>query len=175
MDQETEKNDPSFWEKPKGKTSTNQGYKIDNRRIESLKQGFLFGISASDLFILLAALLAVIVLQVGPKAFEALETSSQITENGNEEGAGFAAPTLPPGAPQDQATESGTGKVTSEKVVCKTPRPEVCTQECLTGPPYICGSGGRAHCSPCQACADPNVAWYVLQSTPCGEAVNPSL
>ena len=137
-------------------------YRVDNKRIERLQKGFLFGISLSDLFILLAAVLAVLVLQLGPKAFKYLESSSQQTTGET----GLEPSTVPPQTiTPPPATDSGE-KVVSQKVFCNR-RPQVCTQECLIGPPYICGSDGKAKCSPCQACADPDVDWYVLQSTPC--------
>lgn len=53
-----------------------------------------------------------------------------------------------------------------ETVTCQR-RPEVCTMECIDPPPYICGSNGRFYCSPCQACSDPEVAWYTMQNTLC--------
>ncbi len=54
-----------------------------------------------------------------------------------------------------------------EKVFCKEPRPEVCTMECITNPPYICGSDGKSYCTECQACANSKVEWYVIQDQPC--------
>jgi len=54
-----------------------------------------------------------------------------------------------------------------EKVFCQDPRPEVCTMECITNPPYICGSDGKSYCNVCGACADPEVEWYIVQDTPC--------
>lgn len=55
-----------------------------------------------------------------------------------------------------------------EKVFCQEPRPEVCTMECITNPPYICGSDGKSYCSTCQTCSNPEVEWYVIQDEPCG-------
>lgn len=54
------------------------------------------------------------------------------------------------------------------KTFCKDPRPEVCTMECIINPPYICGSDGKSYCSECQACANPEVEWYMIQDIPCG-------
>jgi len=50
---------------------------------------------------------------------------------------------------------------------CKDPRPEVCTMECIQNPPYICGSDSKSYCSVCQACSNPEVAWYEMRTTPC--------
>lgn len=61
------------------------------------------------------------------------------------------------------STSSGQG----EKIYCKKPRPEVCTMECITNPPYICGSNGKSYCNVCGACADPEVTWYLIQDAPC--------
>lgn len=55
-----------------------------------------------------------------------------------------------------------------EKVFCQDPRPQFCTMECIVNPPYICGSDGKSHCSECQACANAEVEWYIIQNTPCG-------
>lgn len=55
----------------------------------------------------------------------------------------------------------------SQKILCREPRPEVCTMECLQNPPYLCGSDGKAYCSGCQACAYREVDWYLLQNKPC--------
>lgn len=54
-----------------------------------------------------------------------------------------------------------------EKVFCKNPRPEVCTMECITNPPYICGSNGKSYCTECQACSDPQVEWYSIRPWKC--------
>lgn len=53
------------------------------------------------------------------------------------------------------------------KVTCTSPRPEVCTEECIINPPYICGSDGKSYCTICQACANENVEWYISQDTSC--------
>lgn len=66
-------------------------------------------------------------------------------------------------SPTPSATNSGQG----EKVFCQSPRPEVCTMECIQNPPYICGSDGKSYCTTCQACSDPKVEWYVTQDNPC--------
>jgi hypothetical protein len=58
---------------------------------------------------------------------------------------------------------------TGEKVFCPKSRPEVCTMECVATPPYICGSNGKFYCNTCQACADKEVEWYLIQETPCQE------
>lgn len=58
-------------------------------------------------------------------------------------------------------------KTSSQRVNCTTPRPELCTLECMVNPPYICGSNSQSYCTTCQACADPQVAWYVIQSNSC--------
>ena len=55
----------------------------------------------------------------------------------------------------------------SEVVTCTSPRPKYCTKECLTNPPYLCGSNGKSYCSSCQACADTEVDWYRTQDNPC--------
>ena len=52
-------------------------------------------------------------------------------------------------------------------VYCQEPRPEVCTMELRTPPPYICGSDGKAYGNTCQACSQPNVKSYTLQNKPC--------
>ncbi len=54
-----------------------------------------------------------------------------------------------------------------ERFFCQDPRPEICTMECITNPPYICGSDGKSYCSECQACANPGIEWYVIQDLPC--------
>lgn len=54
-----------------------------------------------------------------------------------------------------------------EKIECKT-KPQACTMECLKNPPYICGSDDQSYCSTCQACANENVSWYIIQPSPCG-------
>lgn len=56
----------------------------------------------------------------------------------------------------------------AEKVLCEESRPQVCTMECIVNPPYICGSDGESYCSACQACANSEVEWYVMQDEPCG-------
>lgn len=53
------------------------------------------------------------------------------------------------------------------KVNCTSPRPEVCTEECIVNPPYVCGSDGKSYCTTCQACSNTNVEWYVTQDTAC--------
>ncbi len=54
------------------------------------------------------------------------------------------------------------------KTQCKSPRPQICTQECINPPPYLCGSNSKSYCSVCQACADPKVDWYSFQEKePC--------
>jgi len=54
-----------------------------------------------------------------------------------------------------------------EKTFCEEPRPQFCTMECIVNPPYICGSDGKSYCSECQACADPDIEWYMIQDEPC--------
>lgn len=54
------------------------------------------------------------------------------------------------------------------KTFCQDPRPQFCTMECIVNPPYICGSDGKSYCTECQACANPEVEWYVTQDEPCG-------
>jgi len=176
MDQPTGKTQDKFVSKPDVKIRQ-KTYKVDAQRIERLKRGFLFGFSAIDLFILLAALLTVIILQLGPKILELSETQSQLTEETEKIGKPTVTDSSLNGSilPPNQATDTGKKEVVSEKVYCKSARPEVCTLECLTGPPFICGSDGKSKCSPCQACSDPQIDWYVLQSTPCQAESNPSL
>jgi len=53
------------------------------------------------------------------------------------------------------------------KTNCQSPRPEVCTMECIEPPPYICGSDGKSYCTACQACSNKDVAWYKMSTTPC--------
>lgn len=60
----------------------------------------------------------------------------------------------------------------SEKINCTDPRPEVCTEECIVNPPYICGSDGKSYCTTCQACSNTDVEWYITQDTPCGEKIS---
>ena len=55
------------------------------------------------------------------------------------------------------------------KINCASPRPEVCTEECIANPPYICGSDGESYCTTCQACANINVEWYEMKNISCGE------
>lgn len=57
------------------------------------------------------------------------------------------------------------------KINCTTPRPEVCTEECIENPPYICGSDGKSYCTTCQACSNADVEWYIIQDSPCGEEI----
>lgn len=66
--------------------------------------------------------------------------------------------------PQPTPSEEG---IVGERVFCEDPRPQFCTMECIVNPPYICGSDGKSYCSECQACADPDVEWYVIQDEPC--------
>lgn len=60
------------------------------------------------------------------------------------------------------------------KINCTNPRPQVCSMLCIQPPPYICGSDGKSYCSTCQACGNPNIAWYQMSTTPCGGIINPS-
>ena len=55
------------------------------------------------------------------------------------------------------------------KTNCTSPRPEVCTEECIVNPPYICGSDGKSYCTTCKACANENVEWYEMKDTSCEE------
>lgn len=55
------------------------------------------------------------------------------------------------------------------KISCVSPRPEVCTEECIANPPFICGSDGKSYCTTCQACANKNVEWYEIKETSCEE------
>ena len=41
--------------------------------------------------------------------------------------------------------------------------------ECLTNPPYLCGSDGKSYCTVCQACSNPEVEWYISQDLPCAQ------
>lgn len=59
-----------------------------------------------------------------------------------------------------------------EKTYCKSPRPEVCTLECLLPPPYLCGSNGKSYCSACEACSDTNVDWHQFQNEPCTDVTS---
>ncbi|MDO8551463.1 MAG: PsbP-related protein [bacterium] len=62
-----------------------------------------------------------------------------------------------------------TGEKTGEqKVFCTEPRSEVCTMECITNPPYLCGSDGKSYCSSCRACSNKSIEWYVIQQGACG-------
>ncbi|MBU0576607.1 hypothetical protein KJ707_01655 [Patescibacteria group bacterium] len=54
-----------------------------------------------------------------------------------------------------------------ERVDCKDPRPEVCTFECTYPPPHLCGSDSKSYCTVCQACSNPEVAWYEMSDNPC--------
>ena len=56
------------------------------------------------------------------------------------------------------------------KTYCKSSRSQVCTQECLLPPPFLCGSNGKSYCTVCQACADENIEWYQFQNNPCTES-----
>lgn len=60
--------------KPANPSGNGQMYRVDNERIERILKGrFIFGFEASDLFILLAALLTLIFLQLQPYAIPYLE------------------------------------------------------------------------------------------------------
>jgi len=59
-------------------------------------------------------------------------------------------------------------ETSEEEILCDEPRPEVCTMECISPPPYICGSNGKFYCNKCAACADWKVDWYIIQNEPCG-------
>lgn len=50
---------------------------------------------------------------------------------------------------------------------CPTPRPDVCTEECVAPPPFICGSDGNSYCSVCQACSNKDVVWYEEKESAC--------
>lgn len=178
MNQEKRKMSSKLLNKFAIKTQTTELYKVDNERIKRiLKGGFLFGLTASDLFILLAASLAIVFLQFEPYTTPFLEGQGQkrSTPQISEPPAPTGSPLVATSSPQYQeeqklSTESSTPekKADQQRVYCKS-RPQICTQECLVGPPYICGSDGKFHCSPCQACADSHVQWYVLQEEPCSE------
>lgn len=56
-----------------------------------------------------------------------------------------------------------------EKVECPEQRPEVCTEECLVGPPYICGSDKKSYCTTCKACSNEEVDFYTIQYEKCEE------
>jgi len=60
-------------------------------------------------------------------------------------------------------------QISGEKVFCPKSRPEVCTMECVARPPYVCGSNGKFYCNSCEACADKEVEWYIIQESPCPE------
>jgi hypothetical protein len=159
-------------------------YRVDNERIERImKGGFLFGFTASDLFILLAAFLTIVFLQLQPYAIPYLEGHTQRKSTIQV----IKEPTTPiksqpvaTSSPQNQQEQTSTEgavpnrKLDKNRTYCKSPRPQVCTQECLIGPPFICGSDGKTYCTVCQACSNPNVAWYVLQDEPCAD-IFPSL
>lgn len=57
--------------------------------------------------------------------------------------------------------------INENKIFCQDPRPEICTEECLLPPPYLCGSNGKSYCTSCQTCADSEVDWYRMQDNPC--------
>jgi hypothetical protein len=59
--------------------------------------------------------------------------------------------------------------IEGSKINCVSPRPEVCTEECIVNPPFICGSDGKSYCTTCQACANKNVEWYEMKDTSCGK------
>jgi len=162
--------------------------KIDNERIEQILKGrLIFGFSGSDLFILLAAFLTLIFLQLQPYVIPFLEGkpmgTQALIETGEEPAtqASVSAETKQstPSADesgQQQATQGGIQEEGNRenRVYCKPQRPQICTQECISGPPYICGSDGKSHCSLCQACADPQVVWYMIEDQPCPD-ITPGL
>ncbi|OGY16823.1 MAG: hypothetical protein A2785_03595 [Candidatus Chisholmbacteria bacterium RIFCSPHIGHO2_01_FULL_49_18] len=162
--------------------------KIDNERIEQILKGrFIFGFSGSDLFILLAAFLTLIFLQLQPYVIPYLEGKPMGTQALIETGENPAAQASMSAEPklatpsadesgQKPATQSGKQEEGNQgnRVYCKLQRPQICTQECIASPPYICGSDGKNHCSACQACADPQVEWYMIEDQPCPD-ITPGL
>lgn len=189
MNQEKKELTESIISRFANKTLVERTYKVNNERIEKILKGrFLFGFTASDLFILLSAFLTIIFLQLEPHAIPFLErlgqnipTTQIIKEPETSTPTLTTEPTATPSAqPEEKKTESTTsGEENGEtkegiRVYCESPRPRVCTQECIIGPPYICGSDGKTHCTVCQACAKPEVEWYVFQDEPCADIV-PSL
>jgi hypothetical protein len=187
MNQEKQKPKSSLLDKLSLKGKASPTYKVDNERIEQImKGGFLFGFTISDCFILLSAILTVAFLQLQPYAIPYLESLGQSRPPTQIIKDSVTTPTLT-SAPsttsaeteekRQESTESSALKETpsqGEKVYCISPRPQVCTQECIIGPPFICGSDGKSHCTICQACSNPEVQWYVFQDEPCPD-IAPSL
>jgi len=162
--------------------------KIDNERIEQILQGrLIFGFSGSDLFILLAAFLTLIFLQLQPYVIPFLEgkpmgTQALIETGENPATQASASAETKQATPsanesgQKLATRSGNQEegIQENRVYCQPQRPQICTQECVASPTYVCGSDGKSHCSACQACADPQVKWYMIEDQPCPD-ITPGL
>lgn len=158
------------------KTPARNLSRVDNERIKKLEKGFLFGFSAIDLFLLLAALLAVGFMQFGSGIYPLLESTLDKRESIPTRNQPLLQPTHQPeistksgeevGNMVEGSEESAAG-TREERLLCESTRPQVCTQECIVGPPFICGSDGISYCSPCQACANPQVEWYLIQDEPC--------
>jgi hypothetical protein len=184
MNQENLTKSQKIFDKFSSRLQESPTYRVDNERIEKImKGGFLFGFTTSDLFILLAAFLTVVFLQLEPYAIPYLEGDTQrksTTQVIGEPTTPIKSQPIATSSSQNKKEQTSTEsailnrELDKNRIYCKLPRPQVCTQECVIGPPYICGSDGKTHCTVCQACANPEVEWYILQEEPCPD-ITPTL